>query len=157
VSYWPSLKAKKVYKALLRIRWNPKPEKGSSHLQLQRSGFADYTWAFQDSDEIGPKMMARIAKHTGLTPARSVTHIARSSLPSRIRSEEYRCLKRNFCDPNANLGVRFAGSYILCRIAYKELRPTGMPVWHLPPQWIINYFVNLREPIYGQNSNRGRS
>jgi hypothetical protein len=39
----------------------------SSHLQLQRSGFPDYTWAFQDSDEIGPKMMARIAKHTGLT------------------------------------------------------------------------------------------
>jgi predicted RNA binding protein YcfA (HicA-like mRNA interferase family) len=61
-----SLKAKKAYRALLRIGWNPKSEKGSSHLQLQRSGFADYTWSFQDSDEIGPKMMARIAKHTGL-------------------------------------------------------------------------------------------
>ncbi|MGH9358902.1 MAG: hypothetical protein ACRD22_01465 [Terriglobia bacterium] len=28
----------------------------------------EYTWAFRDSDEIGPKMLARIAKHTGLTP-----------------------------------------------------------------------------------------
>jgi predicted RNA binding protein YcfA (HicA-like mRNA interferase family) len=25
-------------------------------------------FAFHDSDEIGPKMLARIAKHTGLTP-----------------------------------------------------------------------------------------
>jgi hypothetical protein len=28
----------------------------------------DYTWAFHDSIEIGPKMLARIAKHTGLKP-----------------------------------------------------------------------------------------
>jgi predicted RNA binding protein YcfA (HicA-like mRNA interferase family) len=55
-----------VYKALLRIGWKPKAEKGSSHIQLERENFADYTWAFHDSEEIGPKMMARIAKHTGL-------------------------------------------------------------------------------------------
>jgi hypothetical protein len=28
----------------------------------------EYTWAFHDSVEIGPKMLARIAKHTGLKP-----------------------------------------------------------------------------------------
>jgi predicted RNA binding protein YcfA (HicA-like mRNA interferase family) len=66
VSYWPSPKARKVYKAPLAIGWIPKPEKGSSHIQLQRPGFPDYTWAFHDSEEIGPKMMSRIAKHTGL-------------------------------------------------------------------------------------------
>jgi predicted RNA binding protein YcfA (HicA-like mRNA interferase family) len=42
--------------------------KGSSHQQLTRLGFADFTWAFHDSDEIGPKMLARIAKQTGLSP-----------------------------------------------------------------------------------------
>jgi len=28
----------------------------------------DYVFAFHDGDEIGPRMLARIAKHTGLTP-----------------------------------------------------------------------------------------
>ena len=29
---------------------------------------ADFVFAFHDGDEIGPKMVARIAKHTGLEP-----------------------------------------------------------------------------------------
>jgi hypothetical protein len=33
------------------------------------SKFPDYIWAFHDKEEIGPRMLARIAKHTGLTPA----------------------------------------------------------------------------------------
>jgi hypothetical protein len=33
---------------------------------LQRAGHADFVWAFHDRMEIGPKMLARIAKHTGL-------------------------------------------------------------------------------------------
>jgi predicted RNA binding protein YcfA (HicA-like mRNA interferase family) len=66
VSFWPSAKARKVYRALLRIGWKPKTEKGSSHVRLERENFPDYTWAFHDSEEIGPKMLARIAKHTGL-------------------------------------------------------------------------------------------
>ena len=37
-------------------------------MQLKREGFADFTWAFHDASEIGPSMLARIAKHTGLTP-----------------------------------------------------------------------------------------
>jgi hypothetical protein len=35
---------------------------------LERPGFANYTWAFHDGEEIGPPMMARIAKKTGLQP-----------------------------------------------------------------------------------------
>jgi hypothetical protein len=35
---------------------------------LSRAGYPDYVFAFHDSDEVGPKMLARIAKHTGLTP-----------------------------------------------------------------------------------------
>jgi hypothetical protein len=30
---------------------------------------SDFVFAFYDADEIGPRMLARIAKHTGLTPA----------------------------------------------------------------------------------------
>ena len=28
----------------------------------------EFTWAFHDGDEMGPKMLARIAKQTGLKP-----------------------------------------------------------------------------------------
>jgi len=68
---WPSTKAKKVYHALLRIGWTPKPgrRKGSSHIQLVHPSRPEFTWAFHDSDEIGPRMLARIAKHTGLERA----------------------------------------------------------------------------------------
>ncbi len=37
-------------------------------MQLERVGFADFTWAFHEADEIGPRMLARIAKQTGLKP-----------------------------------------------------------------------------------------
>lgn len=69
MSVWPSSQARRVYKALLRIGWAEHHiVKGSSHQQLKRSGFADFTWAFHDSDEIGPKMLARIGKQTSLRP-----------------------------------------------------------------------------------------
>jgi predicted RNA binding protein YcfA (HicA-like mRNA interferase family) len=72
LSDWPSTKARKVYRALLRLGWAPKPgdRKGSSHVQLvhpKKPGLY-YTWAFHDDVEIGPKMLGRIAKHTGLKP-----------------------------------------------------------------------------------------
>lgn len=66
MSYWPSTKANKVYRALLRIGWTPKDHKGSSHIQLTHPQKGEYTWPFHDSVEIGPKMLARIAKKTGL-------------------------------------------------------------------------------------------
>jgi predicted RNA binding protein YcfA (HicA-like mRNA interferase family) len=62
VSNWSSAKARKVYRALLRIGWTPRPSEGSSHVQLTHPEKGTYTWGFHDSEEIGPKMLARIAK-----------------------------------------------------------------------------------------------
>ena len=67
MSYWPSTKARKVFSALLRTGWSVKARKGSSHIQLTHPASRP-TWAFRDSEEIGPKMLSRIAKHTGLKP-----------------------------------------------------------------------------------------
>ena len=69
MSRWPSTKGRQALQALLRIGWTVKARKGSSHLQLTHVQRGEFTWAFRDSEEIGPKMLARIAKHTGLTPA----------------------------------------------------------------------------------------
>ena len=70
MSTWPSSKGRKVYRALLRIGWKHKPLKtgGTSHNQLIHPNYPDYTWSFGDGDELGPAMLARIAKHTGLKP-----------------------------------------------------------------------------------------
>jgi predicted RNA binding protein YcfA (HicA-like mRNA interferase family) len=67
LSQWSSAKAKRVLAALLRNGWHIKRETGS-HKVLSRSGYADVVFAFHDKEEIGPKMLARIAKHTGLKP-----------------------------------------------------------------------------------------
>lgn len=67
MSQWSSAKAKRVLAALLRIGWSIKRE-SSSHKTLSRSGWPDVVFAFHDKDEIGPKMLSRIAKHTGLKP-----------------------------------------------------------------------------------------
>ena len=68
MSQWPSTKARRVYAALIKIGWSLKRQSGS-HRTLQRAGWSDFVFAFHDGEEIGPKMLARIAKHTGLTPA----------------------------------------------------------------------------------------
>jgi predicted RNA binding protein YcfA (HicA-like mRNA interferase family) len=67
VSAWRAAKARRVLAALLRIGWTVKRETGS-HRTLARDGWPNYTFAFHDNEEIGPKMLARIAKHTGLKP-----------------------------------------------------------------------------------------
>lgn len=68
MSAWRSAKAARVVAALLRIGWSVKREAGGSHKILHRTGFPDFVWAFHDRDEIGPRMLARIAKRTGLRP-----------------------------------------------------------------------------------------
>ncbi|MDR2049942.1 MAG: type II toxin-antitoxin system HicA family toxin [Treponema sp.] len=68
MSRWPSTKASRVLAALLRIGWTVKRQ-ASSHKTLERAHWQDYVFAFHDGDEIGPKMLTRIAKHTGLTPS----------------------------------------------------------------------------------------
>jgi len=45
-----------------------KRQSGTSHRVLFREGWPDFVFAFHEGDEIGPKMMARIARQTGLTP-----------------------------------------------------------------------------------------
>ncbi len=64
---WGSAKAQRVLAALLRIGWRVKRQAGS-HRTLERDGWPDYVWAFHDGVELGPRMLARIAKHTGLLP-----------------------------------------------------------------------------------------
>jgi predicted RNA binding protein YcfA (HicA-like mRNA interferase family) len=54
--------------ALLRTGWSIKRERGS-HRVLERDGWPDYVFAFHDREEIGPRMLARIAQRTGLTNA----------------------------------------------------------------------------------------
>jgi len=65
---WPASKAGRVLAALLRVGWSVKRQSGTSHRILQREGWADVVFAFHDREEIGPRMLARVAKRTGLTP-----------------------------------------------------------------------------------------
>jgi predicted RNA binding protein YcfA (HicA-like mRNA interferase family) len=65
---FPSTKSKKVLVAMLRIGWTIKRQTGS-HKTLSRNGWPDVVFAFHDGDEIGPKMLAKIAKSTGNKPA----------------------------------------------------------------------------------------
>ena len=67
MSAWPAAKARRVLAALLRIGWAVKRE-ASSHKTLSRPGWPDVVFAFHDSEEIGPRMLARLAKQTGLRP-----------------------------------------------------------------------------------------
>ncbi|WP_225409086.1 type II toxin-antitoxin system HicA family toxin [Stigmatella hybrida] len=67
MSTWPSVKAQRLLSALLRIGWEEK-RRGGSHRTLSRAGWQDYVFAFHDKDEIGPVMLAKVAKRTGLTP-----------------------------------------------------------------------------------------
>ncbi|MGB7217164.1 MAG: type II toxin-antitoxin system HicA family toxin [Vicinamibacterales bacterium] len=67
MSNWPSAKARRLLGALLKIGWTIKRQSGS-HRTLSRPNWPDVVFAFHDDEEVGPKMMARIAKRTGLTP-----------------------------------------------------------------------------------------
>jgi predicted RNA binding protein YcfA (HicA-like mRNA interferase family) len=67
VTQWPPAKARRAYAVLLRIGWRLKRQSGS-HRTLSRNRWPDFVFAFHDGGDIGPKMLARIAKHTGLTP-----------------------------------------------------------------------------------------
>lgn len=67
MSQWPSSKARRVLAALLKRGWRVKRQTGS-HRTLMRDGWPDVVFAFHDGEELGPRMLARIAKHTGLTP-----------------------------------------------------------------------------------------
>lgn len=67
MSHWPSVRARVLLQARQRIGWHIKRQSGS-HRTLSRSGYPDYVFPFHEGEEIGPRMLARVAKHTGLTP-----------------------------------------------------------------------------------------
>ena len=67
MSQWPSSKAKRVLAALLRSGWQIKRQSGS-HRTLAKVGWSDVVFAFHEGEEIGPKMLARLSKHTGIQP-----------------------------------------------------------------------------------------
>jgi predicted RNA binding protein YcfA (HicA-like mRNA interferase family) len=65
---WPSVKAKRVLAALQSIGWRVKRQSGS-HNTLAHDRYPDFIFAFHDGEEIGPRMLSRIAKNTGLQPS----------------------------------------------------------------------------------------
>jgi predicted RNA binding protein YcfA (HicA-like mRNA interferase family) len=65
MSRFPATKAKRVLAALLKSGWTIKRQTGS-HRTLSREGWQDVVFAFHDGEEIGPSMLSRIAKTTGL-------------------------------------------------------------------------------------------
>jgi len=67
MSQWHSIKAKRLLSALLRLGWTVNRQTGS-HKVLAKPGWPDVVFAFHYNEEIGPRMLARIAKVTGLTP-----------------------------------------------------------------------------------------
>jgi predicted RNA binding protein YcfA (HicA-like mRNA interferase family) len=67
MSVWRSIQARRLLTALLRIGWRIKRQSGS-HRTLAREGWPDFIFAFHNGEEVGPHMMARIAKNTGLRP-----------------------------------------------------------------------------------------
>ena len=67
MTVWPSTRARQVVAALERLGWKTKRQSGS-HRTLERPGWPDFVFAFHDREELGPRMLARIAKHTGLKP-----------------------------------------------------------------------------------------
>jgi hypothetical protein len=55
----------------LRLCFGQSGKSSANPVHTARSGAAagqDFVFAFHGSDEIGPKILARIAKHTGLSP-----------------------------------------------------------------------------------------
>jgi predicted RNA binding protein YcfA (HicA-like mRNA interferase family) len=65
MSDWKTVKARRLLAALERLGWRVKRQTGS-HKILARTNWPDVVFAFHDNEEIGPKMLARIAKVTGL-------------------------------------------------------------------------------------------
>ena len=66
MSEWSSAKARRVLAASLRIVGASSD--AGSHRTLTRPGWPDVVFAFHDGEELGPRLLARIAKMTGLRP-----------------------------------------------------------------------------------------
>ena len=67
MSQWGSRKAREVLAALLRIGWRIEGSRRITSRSVE-TGWPNYVFAFHEGEEIGPRMLARIARRTGLTP-----------------------------------------------------------------------------------------
>ena len=68
MSAWRTAKARALLKALHALGWRELRRRTGSHRVLSRPGWPNYTFAFHEGEEIGPVMLARVAKKTGLRP-----------------------------------------------------------------------------------------
>lgn len=64
---FPSTKCRRVLAALTRIGWIVTRQAGS-HRTLERDG-ESVTLACHEGDELGPRILSKIAKQTGLKPS----------------------------------------------------------------------------------------
>jgi predicted RNA binding protein YcfA (HicA-like mRNA interferase family) len=62
---WRAVRARALLAALQRTGWHTARQRGS-HRVLVKEGRPNFVFAFHDGEEIGPKMLARIARLTGL-------------------------------------------------------------------------------------------
>lgn len=69
MSAFGAVRARTLLRALVGIGWRIKRQSGGSHRVLERDGWPDFVFAFHEGEEVGPRMLARVAKRTGLTPA----------------------------------------------------------------------------------------
>jgi predicted RNA binding protein YcfA (HicA-like mRNA interferase family) len=67
VTTWPATRASKVFAALLRIGWSVKRQ-SRSHRTLEHANWPDFAFSFHSHQELGERMLERLATHTGLTP-----------------------------------------------------------------------------------------
>jgi predicted RNA binding protein YcfA (HicA-like mRNA interferase family) len=67
VARWKAVKARQLLAALLRLGWTERRRSGSHRTLVGPSG-ESLTLAFHEGDEVGPRMLAKIAKRTGLRP-----------------------------------------------------------------------------------------
>lgn len=67
MTVWRSAKARSVLAALKRQGWVQARQSGS-HRVLVKVGWPNFVFAFHDGEDIGPRMLSRIAKATGLAP-----------------------------------------------------------------------------------------
>jgi hypothetical protein len=67
VSNWPATKARPVLAAMLRAgRVVNVNRDHTAHCRALID--RNFVFAFHDDEELGPRILSRIAKHTGLTP-----------------------------------------------------------------------------------------
>lgn len=64
---WRAVRARRVLATLQKIGWRIARQRGS-HRILVKDGRPNFVFAFHDAEEIGPRMLARIARQTGLRP-----------------------------------------------------------------------------------------